>query len=159
VRRGLPPAEVIARGQNVSRDRRLIAAAAVVAVVAAVGSLFAFAHIPVHVEPAGRVNDAMAAMGIQNPVVTDMHLSGSGGSQRVIVLSGYVPVGHDGKLQVPDAHAKLAALVRKEIPLDGVDAIQTILRTGINIGIYSSYETSTERHLPSPPQPPQPPQQ
>ena len=43
------------------------------------------------------------------------------------------------------------ALVRSNLTLDHVDAITVTLRQGVNIGIYSSYETAT-RHEPVKPE-------
>lgn len=141
----LPPAEVMARGQNARRDRRLIVGAVVLAlatsVAGGVSSLFRSARL----EPALRLARAMEAMGIENPGVADTISKGTDGRHHLIVASGYVPTGVDGRPTVPDAHQRIVFLIRELMPLgDDVEKIGTDLRTGINIGIYRSYDSTLE---------------
>ena len=65
-----------------------------------------------------------------------------GQAARAIGVTGYLPTTSDGSTRVPDAEDKILALVRREMPLDGIDKIVLSLRTGITLGIYNSYETS-----------------
>jgi uncharacterized RDD family membrane protein YckC len=143
VRGGALPAELIARAHDPRRDRRLVIAAGVVAILAAASSSVASRQLPIRFGSALRVAAAMRAMGIQNPVVNETTVTGTGGRRRMIIATGFVPTRADGTPAVDNAHQRILGVIRKEIPLDDVDTIGTTLRTGINIGIYSSYQTSS----------------
>jgi hypothetical protein len=88
------------------------------------------------------VLNAVEQLGIQNPGVVDQTSSGPTGTVHNIVVSGYVPTDDHGSPRVPRAHDQILTLVRDNMPLDGVDAIVVSLRSGINLGIYRSYETT-----------------
>jgi hypothetical protein len=70
-------------------------------------------------------------------------MRGPSGTQRRLVVSAYLPTDAAGVPLIPEADSQILTLVRKEMPLDDVDGIVVNLRKGINLGIYSSYETTT----------------
>jgi uncharacterized RDD family membrane protein YckC len=144
VRRGRFPVELVERLSNPVRDRRLLIASLAVAIVATVGGLFATRHPPAVFQPEGRVMASLSEMGIQNPAVGDMFLKGPGVDSHQIVVEGYVPTHADGSGRIENADERILALVRREMPLAGVDRIVINLRTGITIGVYSSYKTTTQ---------------
>jgi uncharacterized RDD family membrane protein YckC len=148
VRRALPPAEFIAERHSPTRDRRLILGAVSLAVVASLGAVFIRFDPPKEATVALGVVQAIGALGIQNPSVGETTFIGNGGQRRFIIVGGSVPGTSAAALDLDgsDLHEKMAVLVREKLPLQGVDEIRTVLRTGINLGVYSSYETSTKAH-------------
>lgn len=150
VRRALPREDLLARGSDPRRDRRLVIGAIVLGFMAAIGAVYAFANLPAQREEATRVAGNMEALGIQNPSVADTIIRDGSAARHVVVLSGYLPMAAVGDKPVAELHVALANLARKELSMTNVDVLRTALRTGINIGIYSRYETSTENHLPVP---------
>jgi hypothetical protein len=155
VRHALPPAELIAERQNPTRDRRLILGAVSLAAVASIAGAVLSLDPPKRDAEALRVAQALDALGIRSPSLADRTFVGPGGRRRFMVASGVVagtsPAARD--LDGSDLHEKLAALVRESVPLQGVDEIHTVLRTGVNLGVYSSYQTSTKVHPPTAPKP------
>ena len=79
-------------------------------------------------------------MGVQNSGIADSIVKGPGMTRHQIVVTGYLPSKPDGSPRVENADERVIALVRTEMPLAGVDAIVVSLRTGINLGVYSSYK-------------------
>ena len=142
IRRGAFPAELIGRLDNPRRDRRIMIVAVSIAILAAIGGRVAAQNLPAVFLPAGRVAAAVAEMGIQNPGVVDSFVKAPGVNSHRIVVTGYVPSNPDGSPRIENPEDRILALVRREMPLAGVDAIVISLRRGVTLGIYSSYETS-----------------
>jgi uncharacterized RDD family membrane protein YckC len=140
IRRGRFPSALVAHLRNPRRDRLLLIVAASVAILATLGGLLAARNWPAAFQPGLRVMVSMAEMGIQNPGVGDSSVKGPGVNRHQIIASGYLPTSPDGSPRVEDAAKRILALVRKEMPLEGVDSIMINLREGINLGIYKSYE-------------------
>ena len=142
IRKGKLPVELIQRVHNPRRDRRLVIAGVVVAALGTVAGLVVWSRLIPSSQPSARVLKEMAAMGIQNAAMVDTRLASVGQEAHAIGVTGYLPTTGDGAARVPDAEDKILALVRREMPLEGIDKIVISLRTGITLGIYSSYETS-----------------
>ncbi|HEY4187193.1 MAG TPA: RDD family protein [Polyangia bacterium] len=142
IRGGRIPTDLIARLHNPRRDRILVFAAIAVAVIGTMASTLLSRHLPVALQPAARVMTSVADLGVQNPGVVEQFNHGPNGDSHSIVVSGYVPTNDDGTPRIPRADDQILTLVRDNMPLAGVDAIVISLRSGINLGIYSSYETT-----------------
>jgi uncharacterized RDD family membrane protein YckC len=151
VRRALPPAEFVAARQSPIRDRRLILGAVSLAIVASLGAVFIRFDPPREAADALGVVQGMRALGIQSPSLGETTFIGTGGQRRFIIAGGSVPGTSAAALDLDgsDLHEKLAVLVRDRLQMQGVDEIRTVLRTGINLGVYSSYQTSTKAHRPT----------
>jgi uncharacterized RDD family membrane protein YckC len=149
LRRGELPADRIKRLHNPRRDRHIVIAAISVAVAGTVAGLFALRHPPASLQPATRVATAVNELGIQNPGVVDSYMKGPSINLHHIIATGYLPSNPDGTARVTSADDRILELIRKEMPLDGVDAIVITLRKGINLGIYSSYEATNRRIEPA----------
>jgi uncharacterized RDD family membrane protein YckC len=147
---GKIPVDLVARLHNPRRDRVIVGVAVAVAVIGTVVGAFASHNVPTAFEPAARVMTSVSQLGIENPGVVDSFIKGPNGSFHNIVVTGYLPTNADGTPRIEKADEKVLALVRENMPLDGVDSIVINLRKGINLGVYSSYEstTRTERAVP-----------
>jgi uncharacterized RDD family membrane protein YckC len=142
IRNGKIPADLIARHHNPRRDRNLMIGAASVAFLAAAAGLFISHQLPAKLQAGMQVMAAMAEMGLQNPGVLDSTVTGPNGTRRRIIASGYLPANADGSPKVSDADDRVLSLLKKEMPLGGIDEIVVVLRQGINLGVYSSYKTT-----------------
>ena len=151
VRRALPPDEFVAQRHRPTRDRRLILGAVALAVTASIAGVLTMANPPKRAAGPLRAAEAIAAMGVQNPSVGETTFIGPEGQRRFIIATGDVPGTSGGALDNSDLHGNIAAVIRKELPVQGIDEIRTVLRTGINIGVYSRTETSAKSHSPAAP--------
>ena len=142
IRKGKLPADLIQRVHNPRRDRRLVIAGVVVAALGTVAGLVVWSRQSPAAQPGARVLKEISAMGIQNAAMIDTRMASLGREGHAIAVTGYLPTNGDGSARVPDAEDKILALVRREMPLDGIDKIVISLRKGITVGIYSSYEAS-----------------
>jgi uncharacterized RDD family membrane protein YckC len=151
IRGGRIPTAYIARFENARRDRALMIGAIAVAVLGTAIGLLTLRHLPASVQGATRVAESIKELGIENPGVADSVVSGPSGRFHHIIVTGYIPTNDDGSPRIEKAEERILAIVRKEMPLDGVDSIVINLRKGINVGVYQSYETSNriERAKPS----------
>jgi uncharacterized RDD family membrane protein YckC len=151
IRGGKIPTDLVARLHNPRRDRVIVGVAVAVAIVGTVAGALVSRHLPASLEPATRVMTAVSRLGIENPGVVDSSISGPNGTVRHIVVAGYLPTNDDGTPRVENADDKILALVRETMPLAGVDSIVITLRTGINLGVYSSYHSTSrlERATPN----------
>jgi uncharacterized RDD family membrane protein YckC len=139
IRRGRVPVELVKRLDNRRRDRVIVIAGIAVAVLGTILGLVGLRSLPASLEPLTRVSAAMTAMGIENPGVVDSFEKGPNGSTHRIIATGYLPTGLDGAPRVDNAEERILASIRKEMPLEGVDALVIHLRKGVNLGVYSSY--------------------
>jgi hypothetical protein len=79
-------------------------------------------------------------MGLQNVNVADAQVKAGGIETRNIVVAGYLPTRADGTPFVEKVDERILEVVRREVPLAGVDQIFISLRSGINVGVFKSYE-------------------
>lgn len=140
IRGGRLPVDLVARLHNPRRDRVLMSVAVAVAVAGTIASILLSRHLPTALQPAARVMASVAELGIQNPSVVDQLVHGPSGTVHSIVVSGYLPTTSDGTPRIPRADEQILTLVRDNMPLADVDSLVVSLRTGINLGIYSSYK-------------------
>ena len=150
VRGGRIPTAYVTRFQNARRDRALVIGAVAVAVLGTAAGLLAAGKVPASLQPATNVVGSIQKLGIRNPGVADSFVSGPGGHVHQIVVTGYVPTTDDGSPRVDNPEERILAIVRRDMPLAGVDAIVISLRKGINLGVYSSYEFSNRIERPIP---------
>src|SRR6266540_568251 len=78
----------------------------------------------------------LATAGVRNPSVNETFIAGSGGKRHLLTVGGYLPT--SDAAAIADAHAKIASVVKTTTALGQYDAVNTVVRTGINIGIYKS---------------------
>ena len=150
IRGGKLPTEIVARLHQPRRDRAFVLASVAVAVIASVAGITLSRHVASQLQPALRVSTAMTKLGIENTGVIDSTIVTGNTTFHHIVVSGYLPTSSDGTPRIPDAGDRILALVRADMPLQGVDSIVVTLRRGVNVGIYSSYETTTRREPANP---------
>jgi uncharacterized RDD family membrane protein YckC len=151
VRGGTIPTALVARLDNPRRDRVIVGVAVAVAVLGTIVGAFASRTMPAALEPAARVRSAVSRLGIENPGVLDASIVGPNGGVHNIVVTGYLPTNDDGTPRVEKADDQILDLVRQNMPLAGVDSIVITLRTGVNLGVYSSYHSTNrvERAVPA----------
>lgn len=135
LRRGASTSSLLAQRHNARRDRVLVIVFVALAVLATVGNLVAARRGSGTFQAGGRVLAALQEMGIRNAGVVDSRATVNGVTHHRIIVTGYVP-GSSATREVED---KILDLVRKEMPLDGIEGIVVTLRSGINLGIYRSY--------------------
>jgi uncharacterized RDD family membrane protein YckC len=150
IRGGKVPTELIARLHKPQRDRRFVLAAVAVALVVSIAGLNLGRKVASQVQPNARVANAMTEMGIGSPGVLDSMVTTPSGTFHQIIVTGYLPTTSDGAPLVQNAQDRILALVRADMPLEGVDSIIITLRSGVNVGIYSSYESTTRRERATP---------
>jgi uncharacterized RDD family membrane protein YckC len=140
VRNGaLDPAFVAAKNDP-RRDRRILIGGALVAVLAGVAGIGLSSKARFSVEAPATMR-AASELGMANVGVMDATILRPDGAPHVLVVSGFLPRPSQGAAPDWNAAAKrLASALREDVPGDDVDATSVILRTGYNIGIFSSYE-------------------
>jgi uncharacterized RDD family membrane protein YckC len=136
------PEDFVKRHESARRDRMILVGALVVAILATAGGLIGLRHVPQSVQPAARVSAAMEGMGLENPGVVDSSLYANATTVHRILVSAYLPTDSGGQPRIEGAEDKVLAVVRKEMPLEGVDTIVVQLRKGVNVGIFRSYDSS-----------------
>ncbi|HXU62480.1 MAG TPA: RDD family protein [Polyangia bacterium] len=150
IRGGRVPTEHVARFDNPRRDRALVMGSVAVAVLGTVIGLVALRHVRASLQAGTTAVASIKQLGVQNPGVVDSIVSGPSGRFHHIIATGYLPTNYDGSPGIDNAEDRILAIVRKEMPLDGVDSIVVNLRRGINLGVYQSYQMSTRVERPTP---------
>jgi uncharacterized RDD family membrane protein YckC len=138
LRNGKHPVELITRRNSPTRDRRLVVAGIVVALLGTVGGMYFWNNVPSGTAESAKVMRAMTAMGIQNPTVIKFGPTRAG-AQGIGVM-GYLPTNADGSPRIENAEDRILAAIRREMAIGADDTILINLRTGINLGIFRSYE-------------------
>src|SRR6266540_3353010 len=137
VRQGMPSSEVLQRGNNRRRDRTLVAAAiGLTLIVTILGRVASSGTAPAATGPKVDLLQGLATAGVRNPSVNETFIAGSGGKRHLLTVGGYLPT--SDAAAIADAHAKIASVVKTTTALGQYDAVNTVVRTGINIGIYKS---------------------
>jgi uncharacterized RDD family membrane protein YckC len=146
IRRAFPDPVLVAARTNDRRDRRIVIGAALLALVGIVASAGVSRQVlaSTQMKPLLAISQRLQASGVSNVGVVHTTSWNNGGPPIVtIVASGFVPRPAEGGEPAWDnLAAAFEQAVKTELPPDyGVDHIETVLRTGFNVGIYKSYET------------------
>jgi uncharacterized RDD family membrane protein YckC len=145
VRGGMPARATLADARNDVCDRTIVNGAAALLVVSVAISL-ALAR-PASLLPASiRHPEALVpALPLQNARITDTLELEKNARIRTLVVAAFLPTSAPSAPDLAAAHAAIAAALRAQLPAHSdVTRIGSTLRTGINLGIYSDYQTSTQ---------------
>ena len=147
IRGGMPDPVFIAARTNRRNDRRIVVGAAALAVIAMVAGVVTWHRLASWPEMKAMlaISNELRERGVSNVGIQRETVWMNGGPPVTTVTgSAFIPRPADGG--EPDwttAQAGLVQAVKRALPADSsVDRIGALLRTGFNIGIYKSYETT-----------------
>jgi uncharacterized RDD family membrane protein YckC len=146
IRGGMPDPVFVAARTDARRDRRIVIAAAALAVIAMVASVVTWHRLAAWPEMKAMlaISGDLRERGVSNVGIQRETVWNNGGPPvTTATATAFVPRPADGG--EPDwttAEARLMEAVKRALPADSsVDRIAVRLRTGFTIGIYKSYET------------------
>jgi uncharacterized RDD family membrane protein YckC len=147
IRGGMPDPVFIAARTDGRRDRGIVIGAAALAVIAMVAGVVTWHRLASRPEMKAMlaISNELREHGVSNVGIQRETVWMNGGPPVTTVTgSAFIPRPADGG--EPDwttAQAGLVQAVKRALPADSsVDRIGALLRTGFNIGIYKSYETT-----------------